>query len=60
MFDEGHWLGRMEARTATKGNVNFPTLAQPNPQGWGTRGKKEKAKSKPAPPPLAAVKGHAR
>src|SRR5216684_1458783 len=61
MFDEGHWFGRMEARGATKRNVNYPTLAQPNPQGsrpgrdrWGTRGKKREAKSKPAPP----IKGH--
>ena len=53
MFDEGH---RMEERGATKRNVNYPTLAQPNPQGWGTRtrGKKREAKSKPAPP----IKGH--
>jgi hypothetical protein len=50
MFDEGHRFGRMGARKATKRNVNYPTLAQPNPQGWGTRGKKREAKSKPAPP----------
>src|SRR5712692_1739548 len=49
MFDEGHRFGRMEERGATKRNVNYPTLAQPNPQGsrpgrdrWGTRGKKQK------------------
>src|SRR5260370_36876400 len=49
MFDEGH---RMEERGATKRNVNYPTLTQPNPQGWGTRtrGNKREAKSKPAPP----------
>jgi len=49
MFDEGHRFGRMEARRATKIIVNFPTLAQPNPQGWG-HPQKEKAKSKPAAP----------
>jgi len=27
-----------------------PPLTQPNPQGWGTRRKKQEAKSKPAPP----------
>src|SRR5438046_10678663 len=37
---EGHPFGRMEARRATKINVNFPTLAQPKPHGWGTRRKK--------------------
>jgi len=42
MLDEGHRFGRMEARRATKGNVNYPTLAQPNPQGWGTRAEKGK------------------
>src|SRR5260370_34956726 len=56
MFDDGHRFGRMEERGATKRNVNYPTLAQPNPQGWGTRtpGKKREAKSKPAQP----IKGH--
>ncbi len=36
MFDDRHRFGRMEARRATKRNVNYPTLAQPNAQGWGT------------------------
>ena len=60
MFDEAHLFGRMEGRRATKRNVNFPILTQPNPQGsgpgrnrWGTRREKEEAKPKPAPPASA-------
>ena len=47
MFDEGHRLGRVRARRATKRNVNFPTL-------------KQEAKSKPAPPAASQSVDHRR
>ena len=42
MFDEGHRFGRVEAQRATKRNVNFPTLAQPNPRGTRSVGHRQK------------------
>ena len=42
---EGHPFGRMEARRATKINVNFPTLAQPNPQDGAPAERKGKIKA---------------
>ena len=66
MFDGAHLFGRMEARRATKRNVNFPTLAQPNPQGsrpgrnrWGTRREKRRGQIKACPARLGLEKSMA-